>query len=141
MPSGDKVIINRGALECIEKLTAGVDPTAFIRVKDSGPIRAQDVSTHVGVRRLGGSVPLGLIFPYWKVRWLTADSRVPCQRAINRGEVIPGSSPVRSDRARVKSCARDSVWTPTGSSMPRRKERADTSRPDGETRPSTPTAE
>jgi tetratricopeptide (TPR) repeat protein len=63
MPSGDRVIINGGALACLDKLVAGMDPVGFILVNDYGPVRAEDVATHVGVQRFGGSVALGLNFP------------------------------------------------------------------------------
>jgi tetratricopeptide (TPR) repeat protein len=63
MPAGDRVIINGGALACLDKLAAGMDPAGFILVNDYGPVHAEDVATHVGVQRFGGSVALGLNFP------------------------------------------------------------------------------
>ena len=63
MPGGDRVIINGGALACLHKLAASLDPAGFILVNDYGPVRAEDVATHVGVQRFGGSVALGLNFP------------------------------------------------------------------------------
>ncbi|HEX7500219.1 MAG TPA: tetratricopeptide repeat protein, partial [Polyangia bacterium] len=63
MPDGDRVIINGGALACLDKLAASMDPAGFILVNDYGPVRAEDVATHVGVQRFGGSVALGLNFP------------------------------------------------------------------------------
>jgi len=63
MPDGDRVIINGGALACLDKLAASMDPAGFILVNDYGPVRSEDVATHVGVQRFGGSVALGLNFP------------------------------------------------------------------------------
>jgi tetratricopeptide (TPR) repeat protein len=63
MPEADRVIINGSALACIEKLAAMMDQAGFILVNDYGPVRADDVATHVGVQRFGGSVALGLNFP------------------------------------------------------------------------------
>jgi len=63
MPTGDRVIINGGALACLDKLVGGMSPAGFILVNDYGPVRAEDVATHVGVQRFGGSVALGLNFP------------------------------------------------------------------------------
>jgi tetratricopeptide (TPR) repeat protein len=63
MPEGDRVIVNGGALACLDKLAASMDPAGFILVNDYGPVRAEDVATHVGVQRFGGSVALGLNFP------------------------------------------------------------------------------
>jgi tetratricopeptide (TPR) repeat protein len=62
MPAGDRVIINGGALACLDKLVAGMDPAGFILVNDYGPARAEDVATHLGVQRFGGSVAMGLNF-------------------------------------------------------------------------------
>jgi len=63
MPGGDRVILNGGALACLDKLAAGMDPAGFILVNDYGPVRTEDVATHLGVQRFGGSVALGLNFP------------------------------------------------------------------------------
>ena len=63
VPEGDRVIINGGALACLDKLVAGMSPCGCILVNDYGPVRAEDVATHVGVQRFGGSVALGLNFP------------------------------------------------------------------------------
>ena len=62
-PEGERVIINGGAQACLDKLVAGMAPAGFILVNDYGPVRAEDVATHVGVQRFGGSVALGLNFP------------------------------------------------------------------------------
>jgi tetratricopeptide (TPR) repeat protein len=63
MPEGERVIVNGGALACLDKLVAGIAPCGCILVNDYGPVRAEDVATHVGVQRFGGSVALGLNFP------------------------------------------------------------------------------
>lgn len=63
IPEGDRVIVNGGALACLDKLAAWIDPAGFILVNDYGPVRAEDVAAHVGVQRFGGSVALGLNFP------------------------------------------------------------------------------
>jgi tetratricopeptide (TPR) repeat protein len=63
MPGGDRVILNGGALACLDRLAAGMDPAGFILVNDYGPVRTEDVATHLGVQRFGGSVALGLNFP------------------------------------------------------------------------------
>jgi tetratricopeptide (TPR) repeat protein len=60
---GDKAILNRGALDCLDKLATWIHPSGFILVNDYGPVRAEDVASHVGVQRFGGSVALGLNFP------------------------------------------------------------------------------
>jgi tetratricopeptide (TPR) repeat protein len=62
MPEGERVIVNGGALACLDALLAGMDPGGLILVNDYGPVRAQDVSSHLGVQRFGGSVALGLNF-------------------------------------------------------------------------------
>jgi tetratricopeptide (TPR) repeat protein len=63
MPQGDRVIVNGGALACLDKLATCIDPAGFILVNDYGPVRAGDVASHVGVQRFGGSIALGLNFP------------------------------------------------------------------------------
>jgi tetratricopeptide (TPR) repeat protein len=63
MPDAERSIINAEALTCIDRLLDLLDPSGFILVNDYGPVRAEDVSGHVGVQRFGGSVAQGLSFP------------------------------------------------------------------------------
>ncbi len=63
VPEGDRVIVNSGALACLDALLAGMSPDGLILVNDYGPVRTEDVSSHLGVQRFGGSVALGLNFP------------------------------------------------------------------------------
>jgi tetratricopeptide (TPR) repeat protein len=63
IPEGERVIVNSGALACLDRLTAWLDPCGFILVNDYGPVRSEDVGSHLGVQRFGGSVALGLNFP------------------------------------------------------------------------------
>ena len=140
MPEGDRVIINGGALACLAKLAASIDPAGFILVNDYGPVRAEDVATHVGVQRFGGSVALGLNFPLLESALagrghVTAEPEGDEQRRVHTRLIARISG-----RAHGKSCAQDSAWSPTGSSMPRRKRRAPTSRPGAATKRSMPTA-
>ncbi|MES1265643.1 MAG: tetratricopeptide repeat protein, partial [Variovorax sp.] len=62
LPAGDRVIVNDGALACLETLIAHTAPGGFVLVNDYGPVRPEDVATHLGVQRFGGSVALGLNF-------------------------------------------------------------------------------
>ena len=59
----DRVIVNGGALDCLDRILALLHPSGFILVNDYGPVRFEDVSSHIGVQRFGGSVALGLNFP------------------------------------------------------------------------------
>jgi tetratricopeptide (TPR) repeat protein len=63
IPEGARVIVNGGALACLDKVAAWMDPAGFILVNDYGPVRSEDVAAHVGVQRFGGSIALGLNFP------------------------------------------------------------------------------
>lgn len=63
MGGGERVILNGGALSCLDKLLAIVPASGFVLVNDYGPVRDEDVANHVGVQRFGGSVALGLNFP------------------------------------------------------------------------------
>lgn len=62
MPLGERVIINTGALTCLDKILSLFNPSGFVLVNDYGPVRPEDVATHLGVQRFGGSVALGLNF-------------------------------------------------------------------------------
>ncbi len=59
----DRAIINGGALECLGKLLNLLHESGFVVVNDYGPVRFEDVASHIGVQRFGGSVALGLNFP------------------------------------------------------------------------------
>jgi tetratricopeptide (TPR) repeat protein len=61
--TSDRVILNGGALRCLDMLLAMLPASGFVLVNDYGPVRAEEVDTHVGVQRFGGSVALGLNFP------------------------------------------------------------------------------
>jgi hypothetical protein len=62
--SGDeRVIVNGGALESLGKLFDLLHESGTVLVNDYGPVRAEDVGSHVGVQRFGGSVALGINFP------------------------------------------------------------------------------
>ena len=63
VPDGQRAIINSGALACLDQLLALLHPAGLILINDYGPVRAEDVATHLGVQRFGGSVALGLSFP------------------------------------------------------------------------------
>ncbi len=60
---GERSIINADALACVDQLLALMHPAGFILINDYGPVRAEDVSGHIGVQRFGGSVAQGLNFP------------------------------------------------------------------------------
>jgi tetratricopeptide (TPR) repeat protein len=62
LPEGERVIVNGGALSCLDAVLAAMDPHGFLLVNDYGPVRSEDVSSHLGVQRFGGSVALGLNF-------------------------------------------------------------------------------
>jgi tetratricopeptide (TPR) repeat protein len=60
---GDRVIVNSGALACLDQVLARLAPSGLVLVNDYGPVRSEDVGAHLGVQRFGGSVALGLNFP------------------------------------------------------------------------------
>jgi len=61
---GQRAILNHGALACLEKLIRRLDPHGLLLINDYGPVRSEDVANHLGVQRFGGSVALGLNFPW-----------------------------------------------------------------------------
>lgn len=63
LPEGERAIVNRGALVCLDELVAWLAPCGLVLVNDYGPVRSEDVGSHLGVQRFGGSVALGLNFP------------------------------------------------------------------------------
>jgi tetratricopeptide (TPR) repeat protein len=64
MVEGERVILNHGALACLDQLIPQLDPCALLLINDYGPVRSEDVGSHLGVQRFGGSVALGLNFPW-----------------------------------------------------------------------------
>ena len=140
MPEGDRVIINSGALACLDQFVTNMDPAGFILVNDYGPVRAEDVAAHFGVQRFGGSVALGLNFPLLEGVLAGRGLMKRHPRATSSGASIPGSSRTGSGRVRSRSSARDSVSRPTNIWMPRKRRRAPTLRPGDATKRSKPTA-
>lgn len=63
VPEGQRAIINSGALACLDQLCERLHPAGLILINDYGPVRVEDIATHLGVQRFGGSVALGLSFP------------------------------------------------------------------------------
>jgi tetratricopeptide (TPR) repeat protein len=59
---GERVIVNGGALACIDALLERIHESGLVLVNDYGPVKTEDVPAHVGVQRFGGSVALGLNF-------------------------------------------------------------------------------
>jgi tetratricopeptide (TPR) repeat protein len=68
---GTRGILNHGALDCLGRLVRAMDPSGLLLINDYGPVRGDDVGNHLGVQRFGGSVALGLNFP-WLERALAA---------------------------------------------------------------------
>jgi tetratricopeptide (TPR) repeat protein len=62
----DRAIVNGRALDCVDKLLDFLHESGFVLVNDYGPVRYEDVASHVGVQRFGGSVALGLNFPLFE---------------------------------------------------------------------------
>jgi len=62
-PAGERVILNDGAIDCLDAILKTLGDPGFIVINDYGPVRAEDVGGHVGVQRFGGSVALGVNFP------------------------------------------------------------------------------
>jgi tetratricopeptide (TPR) repeat protein len=63
MAGEERVIVNAGALDCLDALLARIPEAGFILVNDYGPVRSEDVVKHLTVQRFGGSVALGVNFP------------------------------------------------------------------------------
>ncbi|MBN2576208.1 MAG: tetratricopeptide repeat protein [Deltaproteobacteria bacterium] len=61
--ASDRAIVNSGALACLERILAGLAPCGLVLINDYGPVRPEDVGSHLGVQRFGGSVALGVNFP------------------------------------------------------------------------------
>jgi tetratricopeptide (TPR) repeat protein len=60
----ERAILNHGALACVDQIVHHLHPQGLLLVNDYGPVRSDDVSNHLGVQRFGGSVALGLNFPW-----------------------------------------------------------------------------
>jgi len=52
-----------GVAELLDEIVKWLGDPGFILINDYGPVRVEDVGSHLGVQRFGGSVALGLSFP------------------------------------------------------------------------------
>jgi tetratricopeptide (TPR) repeat protein len=71
LAEGARAILNHGAFDCLGRLVRAMEPDGLVLINDYGPVRGEDVGNHLGVQRFGGSVALGLNFP-WLERALAA---------------------------------------------------------------------
>jgi tetratricopeptide (TPR) repeat protein len=64
MVEGQRVILNHGAIACVDQIVRHLHPHGCLMVNDYGPVRSEDVGSHLGVQRFGGSIALGLNYPW-----------------------------------------------------------------------------
>jgi tetratricopeptide (TPR) repeat protein len=64
MVDGQRVILNHGAIACVDQIVRHLHPHGCVLVNDYGPVRSEDVGSHLGVQRFGGSIALGLNYPW-----------------------------------------------------------------------------
>lgn len=59
-----RVILNHGAIQCLENVKAGLDSEGFILINDYGLVSAEDAAKMSAAQRFGPSAALGLNFPF-----------------------------------------------------------------------------
>ena len=71
-----RVILNHGAIECLEKALAGLDPSGFVLLNDYGLVRSEDAASMSATQRFGSSAALGLNFPFLEHHFSSSGFRV-----------------------------------------------------------------
>jgi tetratricopeptide (TPR) repeat protein len=61
--SRERVVVNTGAIECLEACLQRLDRSGFVMVNDYGPVQSTQVSGHATSQRFGPTSALGLNFP------------------------------------------------------------------------------
>lgn len=64
MADNERVILNHGAIACLDQIVRHLHPRGCLLVNDYGPVRSEEVGSHLGVQRFGGSIALGLNYPW-----------------------------------------------------------------------------
>jgi tetratricopeptide (TPR) repeat protein len=64
MVDGERVILNHGAIACVDQIVRHLHPRGCLLINDYGPVRSEDVGSHLGVQRFGGSIALGINYPW-----------------------------------------------------------------------------
>jgi tetratricopeptide (TPR) repeat protein len=59
----ERIVLNHGAFEALEQLTAMLEPGGFALVNDYGAISADQIAAQAGTQRFGPSAAVGLNFP------------------------------------------------------------------------------
>ncbi|HEY8460449.1 MAG TPA: SAM-dependent methyltransferase [Blastocatellia bacterium] len=60
----EKFTLNYGAIECLERLLPRLRQDGFALINDYGPISLEQVAGQASLQRFGGSIALGLNFPF-----------------------------------------------------------------------------
>ncbi len=63
-PDGERIVLNHGAVACLDGSLALLKDKGFIAINDYGPIRRDDVDGHALSQRFGPTSALGLNFPF-----------------------------------------------------------------------------
>jgi tetratricopeptide (TPR) repeat protein len=60
----ERVVLNYGAIDCLEACLRRLGPDGFVLLNDYGPVERDQIAGHAAVQRFGGSTALGLNFPF-----------------------------------------------------------------------------
>lgn len=60
----EKFTLNYGAIECLEQVSPRLQRDGFALINDYGPVSQEHVAGHASLQRFGGSIALGLNFPF-----------------------------------------------------------------------------
>lgn len=59
----ERVVVNHGAIACLESCLRLLDPDGFILLNDYGPVDTEQVASHAATQRFGPTSALGINFP------------------------------------------------------------------------------
>jgi tetratricopeptide (TPR) repeat protein len=72
----ERIVLNHGAFQALEQLTAMIEPGGFALVNDYGAISADQIAAQAGTQRFGCSAAVGLNFPLLEHHFTTRRIRV-----------------------------------------------------------------
>lgn len=67
----ERVVLNHGAITCLESCLSLLDPAGFILINDYGPVQRDQVAGHSLSQRFGPTSALGINFPFLERHFTT----------------------------------------------------------------------
>jgi tetratricopeptide (TPR) repeat protein len=60
----ERILLNYGAIRCLEKCSEVLHPEGFVLLNDYGPVEFDQVASQASAQRFGASIALGINFPF-----------------------------------------------------------------------------